>query len=253
VNGVKGAISGKSVKTVTSYTLAGNIAAGADGINTVNTGGQTIYELYVWNTKPSDGELQALYTELFPAGGSSSGYAQVTHQAQRVYLDGSSNPVNYGSAAGIVDVMDGGAVYIKFQIDCTGGACASTSFVPRYSKDGTTFNLTIPNTIGVDGIAMYGSSADATLNRFAALCCITGALTPNNGVTVLTASATQPVALSINNSYTTGIIVRFGTGLAGQSFWIKLYQENGQALTGTYNPSSGVQIRITASASSGAP
>lgn len=252
VDGVKGAQAGKSVKAYTSYMLTGNLVTGHDGTNTVNNGGFTVYEDYTWNSKPSDADIVTLFGELTTVGGAGACYSQVTHQAQLVHLNPAGAQVNYGQTGmSVVEVIDGGAVYLKIQIDCTGSDGTTITPTPYYSLNGSTFSNRIPGALGADGIAMWGQSVDATLNRFDAACCLSGALTPNNGVTILTESGGQAITLLQNHSYTIGLIVTFAPGQIGKAFWIKIYQGNGQALAGGYTPSSGVKVTIVSPRESG--
>lgn len=252
VDSVKGAQAGSSVKTYTSYTLVGNLITGNDGTSTVNNGGFTVYEDYTWDSKPSDADLITLFGELTSVSDASACYAQVAHQAQLVYLDPAGSQINYGPAnMSTVEVIDGGAVYLKIQINCTGSNGTTIVPTPYYSLDGTTFSAKIPLTLGAGGVAMWGDSLDNFLNRFTATCCISGALTANNGVTILTDLGGQAITLSQDHSYTVGMIVKFSAGQIGKSFWIKLFQGNGLPLAGGYTPSTGVLVKIVPPRSSG--
>lgn len=234
-----------AVKTYsTSLILVDNMRAGNDGTNTINTGGMTIYEMWVWNnTYVSDADVQALYDSIFSAGGSVGGYKQQDFQAQRVYLDGSSDPINYGSAgASSIEVIAGGAVALVMQVDCTGGACGPLAMQWVYSKNGGAYEHGIPLQFTADGIAMWGSSTDASLNRFTVADCVSGALTENYGPTQLVAGATPTIELAQNHSYCIRAIVKFQSDQAGNYFQIRLGQDNGAELSGGYTATPRIDV-----------
>ena len=150
---------------------------------------------------------------------------------------------NYGAASGEVDVIENGAVAVLAQIDCTGVNCPVTSFVLRYSTDGTNFSLAIPASLGLDGVGMWVSPLPADLNDGTATCCISGALTPTHGVTSVTNAESATVDLAQNASITLRWIVRFGD-IVNQSRWFKVYQANGAPLANGYTPSTGARVNI---------
>jgi hypothetical protein len=250
VDGVTGTIVGKSVKTYTSYTLVDDIRTGNDGTFTVNNGGFVVDEDRTWNTFITDQDVADLYASLFPAGGADACYAQAAHRWQPVYPLNVASPVTLGTDSQAIEVVENGAVAIVFQINCTGSAGGSVTLKFHYSLDGTTFALRIPATLGADNIAMWGGSTDVTLNRFTATCCITGALTTNDGITVLDAVSDPTITLSQNHSYTVRIIVKVGA-IAGQSRWIQVMLDNGSALAGGYTPVGGARINVVGARASG--
>lgn len=242
VNGVKGVISGKSVRTYTSFTTtATNFRFGNLGTGTTNNGGMTIYEAFLWDTLPTDQDFADLYTDLFPAGSSLACYEQKTHSWESVHtLGGSSVTLRSG---GTQSIVEGGAVALVVQIDCTGSAGADVALTFFYSEDGTNFNIAIPSQLGAAGIAMIGSSWIPT-NTGAAACCITGALTANHGPTLTNASTSPTITLSQNHSYTIRVLLKVGTGIAPKTFWIKAKQANGAVLANGYTPSAGAQLNV---------
>lgn len=226
IDGVKGTISGKSVKSYTSYTLVGNLRVGNDGTFTNNNGGFTVYMVWLWNTKPSDADLEALYVSEFPAGAAVSCYGQATHKAELIYTDVGS-PIAYGPAAAGYEVVDGGGIAAVLQVDCTGTAGGAVTLRFYYSTDGTNFIQEIPALLGAGGMAMWGVATDVGLNSGVATCCISGGLTANHGVTLITSSVSPTINLSTNHSYTIRLLLRFSSGLVNQSRWILAKQDNG--------------------------
>lgn len=227
VDGVKGTLAGKSVKSYTSYTLVDNLRIGNDGTFTVNNGGFTVYMVWTWNTKPSDADLEALYASEFPAGSAVSCYGQATHKAEHVYTDG-TNPIAYGQpAASAYEVVDGGGIAAVIQIDCTGTAGGPVTLRFYYSTNGTDFDNEIPAMLGAGGIAMWGQSTELGLNHGVATCCISGGLTANHGVTLVSANVSPTINLSTNHSYTIRLLLRFASGLVGQSIWIVAKEDTG--------------------------
>ena len=241
VNGVKGTGTNTSVKSVTSYTTVGTLRYGNDGSFSTNNGGFDLDEVYVWNTKPSDADIQTLYATLFPAGASLACYKQQDHQWQRVYTNASFTPENIGLPGASVEVVANGAVALVIQVDCVGSAGVDIAFRPRYSIDGTNFNLPIPDTIGADNISMWGLVNDPLVNQYAVGCCISGALTPNSGVTLVEATVSPTIALAQNHSYVLRLIIRVGN-IAGQSRYIRLYQDNGAVLIGGYTTTPEIRV-----------
>lgn len=230
VGRTKGTQAGLSVKTYTSFTLVGDFRYGNDATFTSNNGGFDLDEVYVWDHVPSDSDIQGLYDALFPTSASLACYKEQNHQWQRVYVSGAGAPENVGGLAGSVEVVAGGAVAIVVQVDCVGSAGASVAFRMYYTKDGSTY-LPVPDTIGADGVSMWGDSTDTSLNRYAPACCLSGALTPNDGATLLTSSARPTIALSQNHSYVLRYIVRVGD-IPGQSIILRLQQDSGATLSG---------------------
>lgn len=243
VNGVKGAISGKSVRTYTNFTTtATNFRYGNLGTGTTNNGGMTIREVYIWNTLPTDGDFTDLYEELFPSGGASPCLEQKAHQWQHVHTV-SGSPVDLQGVDGTIKVVEGGAAALLVQIDCTGVAGTNTTLRFFYSEDGVNYDLSVPGALGAAGIAMIGTSWTPT-NTSTATCCISGALTANNGISLVNQAALPSIALSQNHSYTARVLLRFGTGIAPKTFYIKAKQDNGAELSGGYTPSTGAQLTV---------
>jgi parallel beta-helix repeat protein len=233
VNKVMGT-SAAAVKSSASITaLASDFKIGCGFSDTSICGGYTIDEVKVWTKALSQTEINEDYDSYVVAGGSVACYKQQNHRWQRVSTDPSMAAENIGAAGATVDIVENGAVALVIQVDCTGSAGSALALRAYYSTDGSTFSIQIPNTFGSDNIAFWGDSTDPQLNRFTATCCLSGALTANDGVTVLSSVVSPTITLSQNHSYTVRLIIRVGA-IAGQSRYIRLYQDNGVALSGGY-------------------
>jgi hypothetical protein len=232
-------------KAYTSYTLVDDLRVGNDGTFTVNNGGYTVYGMWVWNnTYISDAEVQTLYDSLFPAGGSVGGYAEVMHRWQAVYLDGSLNPINFKSiGAQEIEVVAGGAVAIEFQVDCTGGDCGPVA-VRLYAGDIAGNTRSVPQELDAFGLAVWKSSTASILNRGVSTCCLSGALTPIDGVTILDSVASNTIELAQDSSTMFRFIVRVATDQVGELYTLFLKQDNGADLNGVAGTAP--QIRVVA-------
>lgn len=242
VDGVKGT-SAASLKSTTTYTLASDLAINCGASTTFYCGGLTVDEVIVWDRFLTAQEFIDDYeTFNFSASGVPC-YGQAAHRGQLVALDTAGDPINYGAASGTLEVVDGGGIAVIFQLDCTGSNGGAITVVPRYSTDGSTFALTVPNMLGAGGVAMWGSSFPG-INNGTATCCVSGALSANHGTTIVTSVVSPAIDLAQNHSYAIRYIFRFSTGLAGQSRYFKLYQDNGEPLAGGYTPSTGVRVDL---------
>lgn len=228
VDNVNGAITGKSVKTYTSYTLASSLRVGNDGTFTTNNGGFTVYGIWTWDTLASESDLDALYDLLSPSGTSLACYTQDTHKWEGVFTDGSS-PIPFGAVGQPIQVVDGGGVALNIQITCTGVAGASVAFRFFYTSDDVTYHE-IPAILGAGGIAMWGADSQSGLNSGATTGRINGSLTPTPGITLLTASVSPTVALAQDSAYEIRLLLRLAPGLVGQHRSILVKQDNGLPL-----------------------
>lgn len=219
-----------AVKTYTSFTLVDDLRVGNDGTFTNNNGGVTVYGMWVWNnTYISNADVQALYDTIFPAGGSVGCYAQKTHVWQGVRVDGSSNPENLKAIGAInVNVVANGAVALEQQVDCTGSAGAPLA-LRLWVSDIVGNEVAVPQEVGGFGVGMWGSDPSTSLNSGAVTCCLTGALTPVNGSTILNSVATETIQLAQNSSKVFRWIIHFGT--TEKTYFFKLKQDNGAELS----------------------
>lgn len=232
-------------KTYTSYTLVDDLRVGNDETFTTNNGGYIVYGMWVWNnTYLSNAEVQAFYDSLFPAGGSVGGYAEVTHRWQAVYLDGSLNPINFKSVGSQeIEVVAGGAVAIEFQVDCTGGDCGPLA-VRLHASDIAGNTGSVPQELDAFGLAMWRADTSSILNRGVSSCCLSGALTEVDGVTILDSVASNTIELAEDSSTMFRFIVRVATDKVGELYTLSLKQDNGAALDGAAGTTP--QIRVVA-------
>ncbi len=190
--------------------------------------------------------MASVYSALYPTASGVACYRQAAHKWELTTLPGGS-PVQYGVDSGSVSVVDNGAVALVVQIDCTGSAGSDIALTFFYSTDGTNFDLAIPSSLGSAGIAV----ADIGTNTGTAACCINAGLTANSGPTMRTSSTSPTITLAQDHSYTIRLMLKFGSGLAGQSFWVKAKQDSGATLAGGYTPSSGARVNIVNPMASG--
>lgn len=229
VNGVMGNVVGKSVKSFTSYTLVGNLRVGNDGTFSVNNGGVTVYDVWVWNAMPPLSDIVDLYASLSPVG-TSVGLSQSQVQWEHVYTNAALTPQVINPRGDFsTDVVVNGGIALRVQYDCTGGACANIAPRLYYSTNGVDFNLPVPQTLGVDNIAMWGSTADLYFNGGVSSGCVDGfGLTENSGVTIADSVAGQTFALSDTHCRSDRYVVRVGN-VPGATFWFRVKTDAGQS------------------------
>ncbi len=249
VDGVIGTSAAANKTYTDPLTLADNIRAGNDGTFSVNTGGLTVYAMWVWNnTYISDAQVQALHASLVPAGGSVGGYAQVTHRWQRVYLDGpDGTPINYLDIGDEeIDVVENGAVVIEKEVACSGGPCAAVAF-RLFVADLAGNEAPVPQAIGAGGIGLWGASTSNILNRGVSACCLTEGGTAVDGVTILDSAATNTVELCDGCKTMFRWVLRVGE--KDKTHILFLRQDNGAPLDGVAGTSP--RIRVVASQAAG--
>lgn len=230
VNGVAGTGVGSSVKTETSYTLTGNFIAGNDGTNTINNGGVTIYEMWVYNKKLSAAEVTTLYTSLSPASPNPACLGQNAYQFQRVYAQPGGDYPFILKPDGTIDVVANGGVSVMIQVNCTGSAGSSVSLRPYYSTDGVNFSLPIPQLVGTGNIGMWGTD-DPSVNTSAITTCLSaGGLTEDTGYTVLDSVVGPVTTMAQNHCMTTRWVIRTGPTASGTTIYICLKSDSGADL-----------------------
>ena len=226
--------SAAAVKSSASITaLASDFKIGCGFSNTLVCGDYTVDEMKIWTKALSQTEIDEDYDSYVVVGDANACYKQQNHRWQRVSLDRSLEAENIGAAGATIDIVENGAVALVIQVDCTGSAGSALALRAYYSTDGSTFSVPIPNTFGSDNISFWGDSTDSQLNRFTATCCLSGALAANHGVTILSSVVSPTITLAQNHSYTVRLIIRVGA-ISGESRYIRLYQDNGAALSGGY-------------------
>jgi hypothetical protein len=242
VNGVKGT-SAQVAKSYTSYSFSSNFKVGV-GTFSVNYGGSTADDVKIYAaTALTDQEVLDDYDAWNQTSPTPTGtYSQVSHQFQLLRTPATS----YGSASGSVNVIVGGAINIVTQVDCTGSDCDPTALRLYYSKNGGTF-LPVPDDCTVDGVCFYGNT-DADILSGTVECCVSGALTENDGPTNTTASAIPNVDLAEDGSFVRRSVLKFGTSVvASDTFDFKEYHQTGVAMDG-YTPSGGARVTIVSPA-----
>lgn len=174
-------------------------------------------------------------------------FGQVAHQFQLLRTPAT----NYRAANATVKVRAGGAVALITQVDCTGANCDSTSMRLYYSKNGGTF-VQVPDTCESDGVCFYGTP-DADILSGTVQCCLTGALTENDGPTNTT-SAVSVIDLTQDASFVRRSILKFGESVVGgtDTFCFKEYHQTdiGNTLD-SYTPSGGACVTIAPGAIGG--
>lgn len=249
VNGTKGATSA-AVKSYTSFTLSGNIQLGRIGDVSGGTFGGAIDDWKYYTAALTDQEVADDYANWNEASPEPTGtFEQKTHKWQRLRkkVDGSAEDFTIsGSTNGItMSVMVGGAIALVTQIDCTVADCVPTGARLYYSKNGGSW-LQVPDLCATDGVCFYGASGDSDVVSGTVECCLTGALTENDGPTNFTASAVPVFDLAQDGSFVLRSILKFGSGLTGgtDSFCFKEYHQTNLELNGGYTPSGGACVTI---------
>jgi hypothetical protein len=94
-----------------------------------------------------------------------------------------------------------------------------------------------------DGVCFYGTP-DVDIVSGTIECCLSGALTENDGPTNTSASAVPVFDLTLNSSFVRRSILKFGSSVAaGDSFGFKEYHQTDIALA-SYTPSGGACVTI---------
>lgn len=241
VNGVAGTGAG-SVKSYTPYALASNLRFGLpNGHNTVNAGQGLYDQILIWTSLVSCvDDWIAWNSASQPTVGT---FAQVGYRLQFIYHDPAGNPTNYKALDTPGEVVSPGAVSVVFQVNCTVANCTPSGLQLRYSLDGVNFNAVVPDSPTADGISMWGSSVDTQLNRFSAGSALSAGLTHTAGGTVLSTVDAPTVSLNSSNSLTLRYIVKVAPGADGKTFYLKLYRQDGSALS-SYSPTTGAQFSV---------
>jgi hypothetical protein len=243
VNGVKG--TGNSVKAYTGFSLGGNLQIGATDY-TFLRGGHTVYEWWLFKSAESDQDMADLYAAWSQSSPTPTGtYEQKTHKWQRLRNTGAGAAEDFtqsGTTNGItIDVVIGGAVALVTQVDCTLANCDPTGLRLFYNKNGGAFTR-VPNS-GQD--ANFYGTPDVDVVSGTIECCLTGALTENDGPTNTTTDAVPVIDLAQNASFVRRSIIKLGTGVsAGDTLCFKEYHQTDLALNGGYTPSAGACLTV---------
>jgi hypothetical protein len=111
-----------------------------------------------------------------------------------------------------------------------------------YSKNSATYTA-VPSTCGADEICFYGTSTDPDILTGAVSCCLTGALTQNDGGTQFTADAIPVFDLGQDGSVVHRYVLKIGSSAtAGTTYDFRVYSQDGNVLnTYTTTPRLTVQ------------
>jgi hypothetical protein len=239
----------QSVKSYTSFTLASDVTFGrASGFGDSVSGGVTIDEPRWYNAALAAEDIADLYAIWEPTSPTPTGtYTQVAHQWQLLR----SPETDYGAVSATVTVITGGAVSLVTQVDCTAADCDPTGLKLYYSCalcDTAGTWLPVPDTASGDGVAFFGTVSDSAIVTGTVACCLSGALTANDGTTQLTAAAVPNIDMAQNASFTRRSVLKFATDVtAGRTFCFQEYHQTGVALA-TPTPSTGACVTIASPA-----
>jgi hypothetical protein len=239
VDGVQG--TGSAAKAFTSYTLASNLRLGSPFDDAPPA---TYDELKVWTSVESCADDFAAWEQVAPAP--TGTFEQKTHKWQRLRktsLDAAEDYTAAGVANGItITVIPGAAVALVTQIDCTVANCDPTGSRLYFSKNGGAFTQ-VPDVCASDGVCFFGTP-DSDVVSGTVTCCLTGALTANDGPTNTSADAVPVFDLTQNASFVRRSVIKFSTAVApGDTFAFKEYHQTDIALN-TYTPSGGAALVI---------
>lgn len=239
VDGVASTAAG-AVKSYTSYTFASNFEWGRLAASANGPGGTfdrlTIYEAH--------GKCTDLYNAENPSAPVTSGnFTLETHRWEGVHYT-SAGAVDVRSANGAdYQCVSPGAVALHLQIKCENvESCSATTFPLYYSVDGGSYSLAVPDVASADGVYMYGTTSDITVNRFTADGPLSGALTHIDGsTTTVTTSQPQSYAMVQNSTLTVRYLIAFTTDALGKIFRFRVKKAGGVDLD-TYTVSPRVDI-----------
>jgi hypothetical protein len=250
VNGAKGATA-QAVKSYTSYTLANNFRIGNESSFSVNYCGCTVDSFVLYQSALSDQDVADDFSAWNASVPTPSGtFEQKTHKWQRLRKATNGSAVDLtvsGSTNGITVTLPVGAAFgLVLQIDCTVANCDPTGLRIYYNLNGGTF-FAVPDTAGADGIAFYGSTTDPDIVSGTVTCCLTGALTTNDGSTQFTASAVPVFDIGLNASIVLRSVLKLSSSVtAGSTYCFKGYHQTDLVLNGGYTPSGGACVTVEA-------
>jgi hypothetical protein len=241
VDGV--ASTGGGAKALTSYRLASNFSLGSPFNDDTPTA--TFDEFKLWQSAENCATDFSSWEQVAPAP--TGAFEQKTHKWQRLRktsLDAAEDYTAAGVTNGItITVIPGAAVALVTQIDCTVANCDPTGARLYYSKNGGAFQQ-VPDVCTSDGVCFYGVTVDSDVVSGTVECCLSGALTENDGPTNTTASAVPVFDLAQNGSFVRRSVIKFSTAVApGDTFAFKEYHQTDLALN-TYTPSGGAALVI---------
>ena len=237
----------QSVKAYTSYAFASNFGLG-EQIAAIpgESPGVTIdrFNLYTGILTPQ--EHTDLYNAWEPSSPPSAGtFSQVAHQFYRVRTEGgalSKLPSSDSAVSTDINVVPNAVFGVTTQTDCTVADCESIGEKIWYSLNGGPETL-VPDVCAADAICFYGNPQDSQVLAGAVTCCLTGALTANDGDTTHTASAIPVFDLAQNASITNRRVLRLNNAAVDSQYCLKEKNQNGNAFT-NYTPSAGACLTV---------
>jgi hypothetical protein len=224
VNGVAGTTG--AAKTYTSYTLASDLRVGSPFAS--NSPGTTYDEFMVYQSVVSCADDFQIWEQTSPAP--TGTFDQKTHKFQKLRKAANGDPIDLATAGSHISVVPGGAFELIVQVDCTGADCSAFSPRLQYSRNSGSYQAISDSCAGADTICFYGDTGDADVVSAAVTCCLTGALTTNDGITVFTAAAIPNVDLDEDASVVQRYVLKFGTATAGDTYDFRVYTDTGNAL-----------------------
>jgi hypothetical protein len=242
VNGVKGTSTsgnGASVKSMTSFTWAGNWTFGKrSGNSTQFSPGGVIDEIFVYEFVLSQQELTDLYESLVTVSPPPVGTRQQKgDKFQRTYKNPSGTVDDIKTLNSDVTVTQGGAIDWLVQMNCTGAACDAFGSRVYRSIDGGATYAQVNDLCGI--ICFRGVSSDDDLVTAATTGCLTGALTPVDGVTNSTSAAIPTITLAQNECTTIRYKFTIATDATiGQDIYLKLKDQNNNDFESSAEPTA---------------
>jgi hypothetical protein len=243
VNGVKGT-STASVKTYTSYTLPNNLRLGNESAFSVNYGATTVDDFKLWTGALTDQEVLDDYNSYETAPPAPTGtFEQKTHRWRKLRKTAGGAIDSYGDAGATVPVMVGGAVILDIQVDCTTANCDPLGLRLHGNANGGAFSA-VPDSAGSNNQLFYGATSDSDILNTTVSCCLTGALTQNDGTTLFTSAAIPVFDLAQDASVVQRYVLKVGpSASAGDTMCFKVYSQDGNALD-AYTPSAGACLTV---------
>ncbi|WP_413937131.1 right-handed parallel beta-helix repeat-containing protein, partial [Nitrospira sp. BLG_1] len=230
-NGVA-SVSPGAVKTVTSYTLAGNIEIGH--IPELMGGDATFDDFLLYQSVQ---DCAAIYAAFQGEGAPLSGtFTQEAIQVQSPFTVGGVAQ-NIAAINASKTVVPNGSVAVVFQVHCENiSDCSEAAFKLTYRRNGSATRIHVPNTETSDGIWMYGASTSSGLNTGQITTRLTGTCHVQTGTTQLTASQIPTVDLAQDDCVMLRYLVRVRN--PGDYFDLALQTQDGEDLSGGYDVES---------------
>jgi hypothetical protein len=223
VNGAAG--TSGAAKTYTSYTLASNLRIGSPFDLSPGT---TYDEFMVYQSVVSCADDFQIWEQTSPAP--TGTFDQKTHRFRKLRVDGSGNPITLGTAGASITVVPGAAFQVEIQTDCTTANCDPLGQRLRYNLAGGAYNA-IPDSFGADLISFYGATTETSILSGTATCCITGALTTNDGTTNFTSAAIPLFDLAQDASTVQRYVIKLSpSATAGSIYCFRVYSQDGNAM-----------------------